>query len=110
MLGLTKKELSVVVLRDADGVKAALQAALAQAAPEERPGLERALAVVAEASAATDEELRARWVRQRMEAAGVRGPADSVEAIKALREAAPGLSLLSAVQLAKSAESVRRSA
>ncbi|EFH31128.1 predicted protein [Streptomyces pristinaespiralis ATCC 25486] len=40
----------------------------------------------------------------------MRGPADSVEAIKALREAAPGLSLLSAVQLARSAESVRRSA
>lgn len=110
MLGLTKKELSVIVLRDADGIEAAVHAALEHAAPEERPGLERALAVVAEASAATDEQLRARWVEQRMEAAGVRGPADSVEAIKALREAAPGLTLLSAVQLARSAESVRRSA
>jgi ribosomal protein L7/L12 len=34
----------------------------------------------------------------------VRGPADSVTAIKALREAAPGLSLKSAVDLAKTAQ------
>ncbi|MBX9397046.1 hypothetical protein K4749_26490 [Streptomyces sp. TRM72054] len=42
-------------------------------------------------------------VRERLDAVGYEGPADSVQAIKHLREAAPGLSLLSAVQLAKSA-------
>ncbi|MFF3288132.1 hypothetical protein [Streptomyces sp. NPDC003023] len=103
MFGLTKQELPVVVVRDADAITAAVRAALDRAAPEDRPGLELALEIVEDASAATYEELRAHWVRQRLDAAGVQGPADSVSAIKALREAAPGLSLKAAVDLAKAA-------
>ncbi|MGW7357276.1 hypothetical protein ACWGI0_11765 [Streptomyces sp. NPDC054802] len=113
MFNIGKQEQSVIVVRDADGIEAAVRAALDGATPEERPGLARALEIVAEASAATYEEMQAQWVRQRLDAAGVRGPADSVPAIKALREAAPGLSLKSAVDLAKTAqatESTRRSA
>ncbi|WP_308307566.1 hypothetical protein [Streptomyces sp. ISL-10] len=113
MSGLTKQEQSVIVLRDADSIVAAVRAALDGAAPEERPGLERALEIVEDASATTYEDQQARWVRQRLDAAGVTGPADSIPAIKALREAAPGLSLKSAVDLAKttrSAESARRGA
>ncbi|ATW50118.1 hypothetical protein [Streptomyces peucetius] len=113
MFGLAKQEQSVIVVRDADGIVAAVRAALDRAAPEERPGLERALEIVEDASATTYEDLQARWVRQRLDAAGVTGTADSVPAIKALREAAPGLSLKSAVDLAKttrSAESLRRGA
>jgi hypothetical protein len=113
MFGIGKQERSVLVVRDADGIEAAVRDALDRATPEERPGLERALEIVAEASAATYEELQAQWVRQRLDAAGVQGPADSIPAIKALREAAPGLSLKSAVDLAKttrSAESARRGA
>ncbi|MEW2635720.1 hypothetical protein AB0903_29805 [Streptomyces sp. NPDC048389] len=113
MFGFGKQEQSVIVLRDADGIEAAVRAALDRATPEERPGLERALEIVGDASAAAYEDLQAQWVRQRLDAAGVTGPADSIPAIKALREAAPGLSLRSAVDLArttKTAESARRGA
>lgn len=103
MFGLGKQEMSVLVLRDAEDIEDAVRAALGSAPPEERPGLERALALVTEAGTRPDGELHARWVRQVLAKAGVQGPPDSVPAIKALREAAPGLSLLSAVQLAKSA-------
>jgi hypothetical protein len=103
--GSGKQELSVLVLRDADGIADAVRAALVTATPEERPGLERAAALVAEAAAATDAELRGRWVRGHLAAAGVESPADSITAIKALRKAEPRLSLLAAVGLVKDAES-----
>lgn len=106
MPGFRKQETTLIVLRDADEIEAAVRAELEHAGAEERPGLERALAIITDAAAVTDAELRARWVRQRLDAAGVPGPAGSVTAIKALRESAPGLSLLSAVQPAKAADSV----
>ncbi|GEC07933.1 hypothetical protein SSP24_55880 [Streptomyces spinoverrucosus] len=85
MFGKSKHpEVNVLFVRDADLATEALRRALADASPEERPGLELALAL-------------------RLDAVGYGGPADSVQAIKHLREAAPGLSLGSAVQLAKSA-------
>jgi len=108
MFGRSKQtELNVLVLRDADVIAASVRWALAEAAPEERPGLERAAALVEQVAAASDAELRARWVHERLAAAGHEGPADSVQAVKALREAAPGLSLLSAVQLSKDAAAHR---
>ncbi|MGP2436236.1 hypothetical protein [Streptomyces sp. JW3] len=108
MFGRSKPlELNVLVLRDADVIAAALRTALADAAPEERPGLERAAALVEQAAAVPDAALRARWVHERLTAAGHEGPADSIPAIKTLRESAPGLSLLSAVQLAKDAAAHR---
>ncbi|WP_320777368.1 hypothetical protein [Streptomyces sp. CRN 30] len=100
-------EVNVLVLRDADVIAAALRTALADAGPEERPGLERAATLVAQAAAVPDAALRARWVHERLTAAGHEGPVDSVRAIKVLRESAPGLSLLSAVQLAKDAAAHR---
>lgn len=104
MFGKTKHpEVNVLFVRDADIATEALRRALAEARPEERPGLERAAALVEQVAAASDADVRARWVRERLDAVGYEGPADSVQAIKHLREAAPGLSLLSAVQLAKSA-------
>ncbi|MCF2130498.1 hypothetical protein L1I79_29295 [Strepomyces sp. STD 3.1] len=100
-------ELNVLVLRDADVVAHGIRRALATATPEERPGLEAAAAVVERAAAASDAELRARWVHERLAAAGHEGPVDSVQAVKTLREAAPGLTLLSAVQLTKDAAAHR---
>ena len=100
-------ELNVLVLRDADVVAHGIRQALATATPEERPGLEAAAAVVERAGAASDAELRARWVHERLAAVGHEGPVDSVRAVKTLREAAPGLSLLSAVQLTKDAAAHR---
>ena len=77
--------------------------ALAGASPQERPGLERAAALVESTAAATETQLRARWVRSRLGAVGFTGDITSVAAVKALRQAEPRLSLLAAVQLQKEA-------
>ncbi|MFD8201072.1 hypothetical protein [Streptomyces sp. NPDC059701] len=104
---LRRQEIGVLVLRDSDLVGAGLREALAEAPPEERPGLERAAALVERAAAVPDAALRARWVHQHLEAAGHDGPADSVRAVKVLREAVPGLSLRAAVQLSREAAAHR---
>ncbi|MGY0018166.1 hypothetical protein [Streptomyces sp. cg35] len=103
MIIKAKRELNVLVLRDADRVADAVQEALASASDAERPGLERAAALIAEAAGMSEAEVRGRWVRERLAAAGHTGPADSVQAIKALRQAEPALSLYTAVRLAKDA-------
>ncbi|MEV2194708.1 hypothetical protein AB0I02_27520 [Streptomyces phaeochromogenes] len=104
IMGLSKKNNFVLTIRDADVVAAALRQALAGASPEERPGLERAAALVESTAATTETQLRARWVRSRLADTGFTGDITSVEAVKALRQAEPQLSLLAAVQLQKDAE------
>lgn len=101
--GLNKKHNFVLLVRDADVVAAALRQALAEAPPEERPGLERAMALVESTAAITGTELRARWVRSRWAAVGFTGDITSVAAVRALRKAEPKLSLLAAVELQKEA-------
>ncbi|MFJ8312620.1 MULTISPECIES: hypothetical protein [unclassified Streptomyces] len=99
-----RKELEVLVLRDADTVTEAIRDALAGAGEAERPGLEAAVRIAERAAAVPDRELRARWVRLQRASVGYPGPDDeSMHAIKALRQAQPGLSLLAAVQLTKDA-------
>ncbi|MGW6985634.1 hypothetical protein ACWGE1_40270 [Streptomyces sp. NPDC054932] len=102
-LGQNTKHNFVLLIRDADTIAAALREALAGAAPDERQGLERAVALAEAAAAATETQLRARWVRSRLAAAGFAGDIDSVAAVKALRQVEPTLSLLAAVQLQKDA-------
>ncbi|MFJ9350900.1 hypothetical protein [Streptomyces sp. NPDC101237] len=101
--GLSKKNTFVLTIRDADVVAAALREALADASPEERPGLERAAALVRSTASDTESLLRARWVRARLAATGFTGDITSVAAVKALRQAEPTLSLLAAVQLQREA-------
>ena len=101
--GLSKKNTFLLTIRDADVVAAALRQALAGASPEERPGLERAAALVESTAAANDGRLRARWVRTRLTAVGFDGDITSVAAVRALRQAEPRLSLLAAVHLQKEA-------
>ncbi|MEU3858581.1 hypothetical protein AB0F03_14615 [Streptomyces sp. NPDC028722] len=101
--GFDRKQDGVLVIRDSDLVTAALREALAGASPEERPGLERALAAVAATADATEGQVRARWVRSRLADAGFTGDIASIAALKALRRAEPQLSLLTAVQLQKEA-------
>ncbi|MFI0541334.1 hypothetical protein ACH3VS_20860 [Streptomyces sp. WSLK1-3] len=101
--GLNKKHNFVLLVRDADVVAATLRQALAEAPPEEGPGLERAVALVESNAAATEAELRARWVRSRLAAVGFTGDIGSVAAVRALRKAEPKLSLLAAVELQKDA-------
>lgn len=103
LAGLNKKHDLVPVVRDADVVAVALRQALAEASPEERPGLERAVAVAESTIGASESQLRARWVRSRLAAGGFTGDISSVAAVKALRQAEPHLSLLAAVQLQKEA-------
>ncbi|MET9186210.1 hypothetical protein ABZX63_13235 [Streptomyces tendae] len=100
---LAPPELNVLVLRDTDVVAHRIRQALAEATPEERPGLERAATLVEQAAAEPDAALLARWVHERLAAAGHEGPVDSVRAVKTLREAVPGLSLRQAVKLTKDA-------
>ncbi|MEU5717920.1 hypothetical protein AB0G71_19405 [Streptomyces sp. NPDC020403] len=101
--GRARQEKIVTVLREAEEVGARLREALSTAPDDERPGLERALALVERAAAVPDSEVRGRWVRQRLAAAGYEGPADSVEAVRILRKAEPGLSLLAAVTYTREA-------
>lgn len=95
--------LAVLVLRDGSDVVVSLRRALETAPDTERPGLERALALAEGAAERPDAELRGRWVRRQLDAAGYEGPADTVEAIKILRRAEPGLTLLQAATFAKEA-------
>ncbi|MFF7336192.1 hypothetical protein ACFZAT_02520 [Streptomyces sp. NPDC008163] len=103
MIGNGKKDLAVIVVRDADAVAAALREELARAADVDRPGLERALALVEARTGVPDAELRGRWAARRITAGGYDGPLDAVAAVKALRQAEPGLSLRQAVQLSREA-------
>lgn len=103
VIGNGKQDLAVVVVRDAEAIAEALRQALETAGAEERPGLERALAVVADAGGVPDAELRGRWAGRRIRAGGHQGPLDAVAAVKALRKAEPGLSLRQAVQLSREA-------
>ncbi|MEU6298526.1 hypothetical protein [Streptomyces erythrochromogenes] len=102
-LGSGTKHTFVLTIRDADTIAAALRGALEAASPEERPGLERAVAVAEAAAVAGTAQVRARWVRSRLAAAGFAGDVDSVDAVKALRRAEPKLSLLAAVELQRDA-------
>ncbi|QEU97382.1 hypothetical protein CP970_16685 [Streptomyces kanamyceticus] len=103
----TKREMTVVALRDTDAIADELREALATADAAERPGLERAAAIVARVAAVPDSEVRGRWALNHLAAAGHTGPADSVRAVKALRQAEPGLSLATAVQLSKEAAALQ---
>lgn len=100
--GLSGKH-DVLVIRDAESVAVALRRALAEASPEERPGLERAVALAQSSVAATDGRSCARWVRSRLADVGFVGDIASMSALKALRRAEPRLSLAAAVRLQKEA-------
>jgi hypothetical protein len=101
--GLNRKRSFVLLVRDADVAATALRQALAEASPEERPGLERAVAIIESTAAASESQLRARWFRSRLAVVGFTGDLASVAALKALRQAEPKLGLAAAVELQKEA-------
>ncbi|MFH8370868.1 hypothetical protein [Streptomyces sp. NPDC018031] len=103
MLGFGDQGLNVLVLRDADELGHTLRQALAAADEAERPGLERALALIGEHSALSDADLRVRWVRRALTGSGVDEQTDQVSVVRALRKAEPALGLASAVRLAHEA-------
>ncbi|MEC4018885.1 hypothetical protein [Streptomyces sp. H27-D2] len=103
MFRFNQPEIALVVLRDADEIRDAVQRALVTADADERPGLERAAAVIAEEHARTDAELRVRWARRTLADGGVDAQDGHVAAVRAMRLAVPGMSLLVANQLVKEA-------
>lgn len=103
MIGIGKQDIAVIVVREADGITAALRQALDGASVKERPGLERALELATEAAGSPDGELRGRWAERRIRNGGHQGALDAVAAVKALRTAVPGLSLRQAVYLSREA-------
>ncbi|MYS38291.1 hypothetical protein K388_00717 [Streptomyces sp. KhCrAH-43] len=107
MIGNGKKDMALIVVRDSDAVVAALRDELARAGEAERPGLERALALAEARTGAPDAELRGRWAARRITAGGYVGPLDAVAAVKALRQAEPGLSLRQAVLLSREAAALK---
>ncbi|MEU8582272.1 hypothetical protein [Streptomyces abikoensis] len=96
-------DLGVVVLRDSQAVADAVREALETASEAERPGLERAAALIALHAARPEREIRAEWTRGVLAAAGVDPREQEVHAVRAVRRAEPGLSLKAAVQLVREA-------
>jgi hypothetical protein len=90
--------INLVVLHDVDTVRAAVEQALAHADEAERPGLRRALTIIDEARA-DDGDLKVRWARRYLADAGVPAGDTGTGAIRALRQAVPGLGLAEAVEL-----------
>ncbi|MET7639379.1 hypothetical protein [Streptomyces sp. NPDC005438] len=103
MFGFGKQPASVLVVREAEWLEEALTRALASADEAERPGLERAVELVARERDRADGEVTARWVRERLRDSGADPRTRPVQAIKALREAVPGLGLLSAKEMVEEA-------
>ncbi|GHF29168.1 hypothetical protein GCM10010359_34550 [Streptomyces morookaense] len=89
------------LLPDLTPVKDALRTALGEADEAERPGLERALAIVEEFASA-DQAATQDWARKTLAVAGVDPVAQEVKAVRALRQARHGLGLKEAVDLVKS--------
>ncbi|WP_370421548.1 hypothetical protein AB8O64_25145 [Streptomyces sp. QH1-20] len=100
----TGLEHEVLVLRDTEAVADAIREALAGASDAERPGLERAAAIVAEYGGRPAAEARVEWVRGVLAEAGVDPVKHEVRAVKAVRDAERGLSLLAAVELVREAK------
>ncbi|MGF1427401.1 hypothetical protein [Kitasatospora sp. LaBMicrA B282] len=82
------------------GVEAALQAALDEADEMERPGLERALEILAGYLDINGKDAED-WARSVLELAGVDARATEVKAVRELRLARPDLTLKEAVTLAR---------
>ncbi|AZK97476.1 MULTISPECIES: hypothetical protein [Streptomyces] len=99
----TRSTPPVVLLHDVDAVRADLVTALESADPSLRPGLEEALRIAERHGALTDEQRTGEWVRRTLRAADTDPAADHVRAVKALREAVPGLGLIAANGLVKAA-------
>lgn len=94
----------VLVLRDTEAAADAIREALAGASDAERPGLERAAAILAEYGGRPEAEARVEWVRGVLAEAGVDPVKEEVHAIKAVRQAERSLSLRAAVELVNEAK------
>ncbi|MEV0180520.1 hypothetical protein AB0I54_14665 [Streptomyces sp. NPDC050625] len=95
----SKKETHFVVLNDLDEARAAIQRALDDAiGSDTAAGLRRALEIV---DGIGGGDPRVRWAAQVLAEAELDAREQEIKAVKALREALPGLSLAAAVDLLK---------
>ncbi|MEU5430579.1 hypothetical protein AB0H73_33950 [Streptomyces olivoreticuli] len=101
MFGGSRRSEQVVVLRDSQAIAEAVREALAGASEELRPGLELAAELIARQAERPEHEVRAEWARGILAEAGVDAREREVHAVKALRQARPGLGLAQAVQLVR---------
>jgi hypothetical protein len=90
----------VIVVHELGSVREDLRRALDVAGERERPGLEAALGIL---TGYRDDELRRRWVLRILGDASVDPRTHEVRAVKALRDAVPGLSLTDAVAFVREA-------
>jgi hypothetical protein len=103
-----KNSAHLVVLRDLDDARAAVEEALTQASEEEAPGLRRALAIID--STAPNTDLPLRWASRAIDAAGVDPSTHEVHAVRAVRKALPGLGLADAARLVRRVRERRQEA
>ncbi|WP_175407147.1 hypothetical protein [Streptomyces sp. TRM64462] len=96
---MTFGKVPLVLYRDGNDIRLALRGALASAADTERPGLERALAIIEAQCARSDGEVLAHWARSILDDAGIDAAREHVKAVAAVRKAVPDLSLLAANRL-----------
>ncbi|MEU5420319.1 hypothetical protein ACFY1P_00910 [Streptomyces sp. NPDC001407] len=101
MFGTGKRSEQVLVLRDSKAIAEAVSEALAGATDEQRPGLELAAELIARYAERPEREVREEWTRGVLAKAGVDPRTHEVHAVKAVRQAQPGLSLAQAVQLVR---------
>lgn len=102
---MTADNSPILVLHDLEAVRLELLIARETADERQCAGLSAALAIVEHHWAMTDEQRAREWARRLLRDAGVDPARDAVRAVRTLREAAPGLGLIAANVLAKSARS-----
>jgi hypothetical protein len=95
----TTKEAHLVVLNDLDEARAALREALEAADGETAPGLRLALEIADGIGGGVDP--RVRWAGQVLAEEQLDPKKQEVRAVRALRVALPGLSLVAAVDLVR---------
>ncbi|MFJ5557817.1 hypothetical protein ACIQCD_10415 [Streptomyces sp. NPDC093250] len=95
------KETHLVALSDLDEAREAVRQALADASDADAPGLRVALGIL---DGFTASDPRVRWVGKVLGEQGINPRTHEVAAIKALRDALPGLSLVAATALAREAK------
>ncbi|MEU1134376.1 hypothetical protein ABZ383_31720 [Streptomyces sp. NPDC005900] len=100
---VSKSKPPIVVLHDLEDVRSEINATLETACENQRPGLQAALDILNRRATATDDQRVREWVRRTVSEAGVEIDEDHVRAVKALRDAVPGLGLIAANDLVKSA-------
>ncbi|WP_103511440.1 hypothetical protein [Streptomyces sp. SM13] len=99
---MSKHEPHILILRDLESLRDEIVREMESADEAEQPGLRKALHLLGQRAAATDEQLVQDWVIRTLSRAGADPAQDHVRAVKVLRETIPGLGLRAGNDLVKS--------